>query len=283
MLLSISAGDTRENTWYGLALVAGTSEIHRITRCQKVDGMETMELNGNAKQRRMAGWVANLMWQQGLSFALDADIELGRDELVDYFVSQRVVRDPGKAAELLEDAMAVNSDLFGRRDDSDSITYWVSKRRLVEFQHKPSRNGVPEAESQPEESAPAKKVTRSKKKPRAKKPAKTTAPADESTGEEPITQQYQLAVLQALHYLGGSGKAAIVVGMVPTLMELPKDHQGTYARGPAGKSEEPKYIKFVHSARRFLIKQGELRSPQRGIWAITAKGTKRLKKAGVIS
>jgi len=240
--------------------------------------METVEMKGNAKQRRMAGWVANLMWQQGLSFALDTDIELGQDELVDYFVSQRVVRDPGKAAELLEDAMAVNSDLFGRRDDSDSITYWVSKRRLVEFQHKPSRNGVPEADSQPEESAPAKKATRSKKK-----PAKKTVPSDESTGEAPITQQYQLAVLQALHDLGGSGKAAIVVGMVPTLMELPKDHQGTYARGPAGKSEEAKYIKFVHSARRFLIKQGELQSPQRGIWAITAKGTKRLKKAGVIS
>jgi hypothetical protein len=123
--------------------------------------------------------------------------------------------------------------------------------------------------------------------PTAERPAavEPTASSRESKGQIdenlPITLQYKLAILQALYRLGGSGRAADVVTMIPELMQLPEDHRGTYARGPEGKSEEPKYVKYVHSARRFLIQDEELDSPNRGIWAITDKGKERLLKAGL--
>ena len=97
-----------------------------------------------------------------------------------------------------------------------------------------------------------------------------------------MTQQYQLAVLLALHKLGGSGKASEVTEMIPELMTLPDEHKGTYARGADGKSEQPKYVKFVQSARGFLIQNEELESPSRGEWAITPAGVERLLQAGLI-
>ena len=113
-------------------------------------------------------------------------------------------------------------------------------------------------------------------------PEAPKAAAEEGEEEEtPVTRQYQLAVLQAVHKLGGTGKAARVVQMIPQVMVVPVEHLGTYARGPEGKSEQPKYVKFVHSARRFLIHQGQLESPDRGMWRITSAGLDRLKKAGL--
>lgn len=252
--------------------------------------MDVMALNGTPDEQKIAGWVANLMVQRGFVYSLNAEIELGRAELVDYFVSQGVAADSGAVEALLDRAVGANAHLLGRRDTPDGAVFWIAKRRLVELLKSPSVQpdsgparpaATKKAMATPRPAAPKETAQRpvTRKRSASKKEA---APSAEAKADLPVTRQYQLAVLHAMHKLGGSGKAALIIEMVPSVMELPTEHQGTYARGPEGKSEEPKYIKFVHSARRFLIQQGELGSPQRGIWAITPAGVERLVAAGVI-
>jgi hypothetical protein len=249
--------------------------------------MESTALHGTTEDKHIVSWVANLMMQRGLFYASNADIELGHADLVDYFVSQGVAEDPSTTAALLDRAMAANAYLFGRRDTPDGAVFWIAKKQLLSLLQ---AGNVPEppAASQPAapraKAAPPASAGEKEPRPTRKRRAEPKVEADEaaSLDDLPVTRQYQLAVLRALHELGGSGKAALIVDMIPTLMELPVEHQGTYARGPEGKSEEAKYVKFVHSARRFLIQQDELTSPQRGIWAITEAGAQRLKDAGVI-
>ena len=251
--------------------------------------MEAKEIKGTSEEKHIASWVASLMMQRGFAYGLNADVELAHADLVEYFASQDVAEGLVEVAALLDRAMDVNAHLFGRRDTPDGTVLWIPKWQLVDLLDVDDALSPPVVVDQP--TAPRAKPTElpippqkaEPKPPRTRKVASKEAAGEEvSLDDLPVTQQYQLAVLRALHELGGSGKAALIVDMVPTLMELPAEHQGTYARGPEGKSEEAKYVKFVHSARRFLIKQDELTSPTRGIWAITEAGTERLKAAGVI-
>lgn len=235
--------------------------------------MDTSKLKGDTPVRTMAGWILNLFMQRGFSFALDSRIEIGQAELVEYFLSQRVNSDEAKLIELIESAVALNAHLLNRSQTPEGVLYWAPKRKLVEFFRTSAATPAP-AEKAPAPAAP--KVERPAPPPKA-------APAKPAMAEKlPITHQYQLAVLQAVHKLGGSAKAADVIDMVPNLMTLPEGHQRAYIRGQAGTSEQPKYVKFVHSARRFLIQQGELESPERGVWTITQAGLQRLKEAGLL-
>jgi hypothetical protein len=252
--------------------------------------METTALKGTSEEQKMAGWVANLLMQRGFIYALNADVELAHADLVEYFASQAGAQEPAEIASLLDRATEANAHLFRQREATDGSVIWISKRQLVELFQSPTppepapavaRTDSPRPKPTPKAEAPAKKAEPAPTRKR-KAPEKPVASEKVSLDDLPVTQQYQLAVLKAMHSMDGSGKAALIVDMVPTLMNLPEEHQGTYARGPEGKSEEAKYIKFVHSARRFLIKQGELESPTRGIWAITAAGSERLKAAGLI-
>jgi len=240
--------------------------------------METKRFKGTPDVQKMAAWITNLMMQRGFSFASDSTIELGQAELVEYFASQPgQPKDHDDLVALMEEAVETSAGLLHRRASAEDVTYWAIKRELEQFLHAPATAALPKQEKAP---APSPARSQDAKPPKRETPAEREKekPADE--GELPITQQYQIAVLKALHQLGGRGKAAHVIDMIPQVMELPSEHQGTYARGPEGKSEEPKYVKFVHSARRFLIQQGEVESPDRGIWAITERGEARLKSAG---
>jgi len=222
--------------------------------------MDKLELIGAPATQQMAEALLRLFLQTGFSFGLDADITLGQQDLADYLVAQGVAGDAASAIRQIEAAVAENGHLFRRRETPEGVEYVARKRQLME----------------PAKAAPAKAA------PPKPAPAPATAPAPASLGDAPVTQQYQLAVLLALHKLGGSGKAAEVIEMIPDLMALPDEHKATYARGAAGKSEQPKYVKFVQSARGFLIQDGELESPSRGVWAITPAGMERLLQAGLI-
>ncbi|MGC8826024.1 MAG: winged helix-turn-helix domain-containing protein, partial [Anaerolineae bacterium] len=112
-------------------------------------------------------------------------------------------------------------------------------------------------------------------------PAPAAAKPVDGLGDLPVSQRYQLAILLAIHQLGGQAKAGDVIERVPALMTLPEEHEGTYLRGTKGTAEEPKYVKYVHWERRNLVDQGELESPQRGVWALTPAGERRLKEAGL--
>ena len=246
--------------------------------------MSAMELHGSSEERRMTSWIINLFLQRGFSFALDSSIELAQQELVDYFVSQGMAGDAGEIARQIESAATANAGLIRRLENADEIVYRARKRDLLPFSPqvepmrklkapaKPSAAPALEGAAPPEPAPP----------PEAEEPVLESAHLPKPLEETPVTQQYQLAVLLALRRVGGSAKAADVVDMIPELMPLPEEHQGTYARGPKGESKEPKYVKFVHSARRFLLQQGQLDSPRRGVWAITPQGIERLKEAGLI-
>jgi hypothetical protein len=247
----------------------------------------------------MAEWIVNLLSQRGFSFGSGSVIELGQAELADYFATQPgLPRDRESLLALMEDAAGANAGRFHRRENAEGVSYWATKGELAQALPSPAPTPVapkkekarvlpppapaPAAPKKKEKApAPAAEATKAKRVERAAPPAKKQE-VEPAEGEDlPVTRQYQLAVLQALSKLGGRGKAAQVISMIPDLMELPPEHQGTYARGPEGKSEEPKYVKFIHSARRFLIRQGELESPEHGIWAITEGGVARLKDAGL--
>jgi len=254
--------------------------------------MEAMVLKGTSEEQKVAGWVANLLMQRGFIYALNADVELAHADLVEYFASQTGAQEPAEIAALLDRAVEANAHLFSQRDAPDGAVIWMPKRHLVELFKSPTppepapvaaRTESPRPKPAPSPRAEVAAEKAEPAPPRKRKAAEKPAVEKVASMDDlPVTQQYQLAVLKAMHLMDGSGKAALIVDMVPTLMNLPEEHQGTYARGPEGKSEEAKYIKFVHSARRFLIKQGELESPTRGIWAITAAGSERLKAAGMV-
>jgi hypothetical protein len=225
--------------------------------------MDKLELKGAPEIQTLARWMVTLFLQSGFSFGLDADITLGQADLADYLATQGLCRDRETLILELDQAAAENGHIFRRREAADGVEYVARKRRLIE---------------------PAKPIASAPKPAAPSRP--TAAPAAVApptpAGDVPITQQYQLAVLMALHRLGGSGKAADVIEMAPDLMALPEEHRATYARGTEGKSEQPKYVKFVQSARGFLIQSGELESPSRGLWAITPAGEARLRAAGLI-
>jgi hypothetical protein len=259
--------------------------IRSMARDEYTWFMETTSLMGTSDAQNMVAWITSLLLQRGSSFAENSPIELDQAELADYFASQPgLPQDRELLVGLMEDAVGAHPNLLHRRESAEGVSYWATKRDLMRFQQAPAATGEPPKKvttptprpSRPAEEKPARREKRVAAEEREKKDEE---PAVED--EVPVTRQYQLAVLQALTKLGGRGKAAQVISMIPELMDLPPEHQGTYARGPEGKSEEPKYVKFVHSARRFLIKQGEVESPERSIWAITRQGTLRLKDAGL--
>jgi hypothetical protein len=253
--------------------------------------MAQQEFQGSADAQKMAGWIANLMMQRGFSYGLNSTIEMGQDELVEYFTSQSAGASQETLVEQIEAAIAANAALLDRRETPEGVFYTVRKRKLMDF-FKPApvvpapEPVVKRASAAPSAASPA-PAARSDKTPPVLKPERAEKPPAQKAPSAPrelaVTQRYQLAILQALHQLGGSAATAAVVELVPKVMEVPADHMETYARGPAGKSEQPKYVKYVQSARGALIEQGELDGTQRGVWAITPGGVKRLKEAGLIA
>jgi hypothetical protein len=246
--------------------------------------MDPKQDRGGAKRREtIAGWVINLLMQRGFSYSLNSEITLNRSELADFLVGQGLSQDRQALESEIDAVVQAHAGVLTLRED-DGETWLVStKKKLLTLP------GV----SQPAAAAgPAPRPAAPKPAPVAPAEAKRPAPAPEpkaapaaeapAAGEIPITQQYQLAVLQAVQRQGGTGKTADIVAAVPKFMAVPQEHLQTYTRGAEGKSEQPKYIKFAQSALQFLKKNGEVENPSRGVWSITPAGMKRLKQAGIL-
>lgn len=271
--------------------------------------MEAYPLQGTEAEQRLAGWLLNLFSLRGFSFALDATIEFEQAELVSYFLERGLDSDEARVCAALEAAVAANAHVFHRQETPSGVIYWARKREIAALQRPaepaptaapvvgkapaPKRAAAPAPEPAPAPAPPA--------EPTAPEPAPTPAPTAapavseseapppssakpvDGLGDLPLSQRYQLAILLALHQLGGRAKAGDVIDKVPALMTLPEEHVGTYLRGAKGTAEEPKYVKYVHWERRNLVDQGELESPQRGVWALTPAGARRLEEAGLTS
>ncbi len=269
--------------------------------------MEASMIQGTEAEQRLAGWLLNLFALRGFSFALDAIIEFEQAELVSYFVERGLDPDEERVRAALEAAVTANPQLFHRRETPAGVIYWARKRELVPALRpaapapaaapstpkpavpKPAAATAPAPAPTlaptPEPPAPAPAPTRepapAPEVPKAEAPAPAAGKPVDGLSDLSIGQRYQLAILLALHQLGGQAKAGDVIERVPALMTLPDEHQGTYLRGTKGTVEEPKYVKYVHWERRNLVDQGELESPQRGVWALTPAGERRLKEAGL--
>lgn len=266
--------------------------------------MEAYTLQGTEAEQRVAGWLLNLFALRGFSFALDAVIEFEQAELVSYFMERGLDSDEERVRAALEAAVAANPQLFHRRETPAGVVYWARKRELIPAL-RPAAPAPTAMPSTPKPAAPKKAAAPAPapaptpapapapapepapepapapEAPKAEAPAPAAAKPVDSLGDLPVSQRYQLAILLALHQLGGQAKAGDVIDRVPALMTLPEEHEGTYLRGSKGTVEEPKYVKYVHWERRNLVDQGELDSPQRGVWALTPAGERRLKEAGL--
>lgn len=242
--------------------------------------MEAYTLQGTEAEQRLAGWLLNLFSLRGFSFALDATIEFEQAELVSYFLERGVDSDEARVCAALEAAVAANGHVFHRQETPSGVIYWARKREIAALQRpaEPAPTTAPAVGK-----APAPKRAAAPAVPESAAPAPSSAKPVDGLGDLPLSQRYQLAILLALHQLGGRAKAGDVIDEVPTLMTLPEEHVGTYLRGAKGTAEEPKYVKYVHWERRNLVEQGELESPQRGVWALTPAGARRLEEAGLTS
>lgn len=249
--------------------------------------MNSLTLNGTPDEQRLAGHIAGLFALRGFSFALDAPIEADLDELTAYFLEQEDGADEKTMRAKVENAMSANAHLFQRVEPSEEghVTYRAFKRQLLALMEPQSgtpAKPAPHAEQKPaapeKTSPPPHKAARAESAPAGVKPSQH--PID-ALPDLSINGRYMLSTLLALYGLGGSAPASDVIAQVPALMTLPEEHQGMYVRSASGK-EEPKYVKYVHWARRELLQEGLLESPRRGEWAITSAGEARLHELGLI-
>lgn len=249
--------------------------------------MNALTLNGTPDEQELVGHIAGLFALRGFCFALDAPIEVDLDELTAYFLQQESGADEKDVRAKVEGALTTNAHIFQRVGSSEEghVTYRVFKRQLaalMEAQSRTPAKPAPHAEQRPAapEETPSlpRKATMAEAEPAGGTPA--GRPID-ALPDLSINGRYVLSTLLALHRLGGSALASDVIAGVPALMTLPDEHQGMYLRGSSGK-EEPKYVKYVHWARRELLNEGLLESPRRGEWAITPAGEARLRELGLI-
>jgi len=179
--------------------------------------MDKIEFKGNAETQKLARWMANLLNQRGFSFGIESEVVLGQDELADYLLGQGEGQDRVSLIAWIEQAVADNAQLFSRRDADCGVEYVAAKRKLVEL-FRPARPTPPIRSAAARPAAPP----AAKEKPAAPEPAEAAPPA----GEPPVTQQYQLAILQALHKLGGAGKTADVAGEIRRCRHEARDKHG---------------------------------------------------------
>lgn len=257
--------------------------------------MEAYTMQGTEAEQRLAGWLLNLFALRGFSFALDAVIEFEQAELVSYFLERGLDSDEERVRAALDAAVAANPQLFHRRETPAGVIYWARKRELAPALRPAAPAPAPAAPAAPKPAVPkpaaapapapaptpAPEPAPAPEIPKAEAPVPAAGKPVDSLSDLSVGQRYQLAILLALHQLGGQAKAGDVIERIPELMTLPAEHQGTYIRGTKGTVEEPKYVKYVHWERRNLVDQGELDSPQRGVWALTPAGERRLKEAGL--
>jgi restriction system protein len=92
----------------------------------------------------------------------------------------------------------------------------------------------------------------------------------------PTQAEIEIPLLETLRALGGEARPKnlypLVTAKFPHL--TPEDLTATLKHG------EKKWINRIQWARQALITAGDMASPQRGVWAITEQGRKRLDQAG---